>query len=154
MADNVIINASSGTANIASDDVGGVQYQYIKLDMGGDGVASHVTAANPLPVTIPLIVNTTINDGIKVVTTAGTRAALATSATIKQIIITALSTNTGTIVVGGSTCVAAPGTQGSPTRRGTPLGIGDTVTIDITNPSLIYIDATTSGDGVSWTALS
>ena len=154
MPDNVIINASAGTADIATDDVGGVQYQYIKLDIGGDGLADHVTAANPLPVTVPSTANTQIIDGIKLVTTAGTRASLSSSAEINQVVITALSTNTGTVVVGGSTCVAAPGTHGSPTRRGTPLNIGDTVIIDITDPSLVYIDATVSGDGVSWTALS
>lgn len=37
MADNVLITPGAG-ATIASDDVGGVQYQKIKLDMGGDGL--------------------------------------------------------------------------------------------------------------------
>jgi hypothetical protein len=48
MADNVIItkgaNATppSGT-EIATDDVGGVQFQRVKLDVGGDGVSTPVT---------------------------------------------------------------------------------------------------------------
>jgi hypothetical protein len=42
MADNVTLPASSGTFSAASDDVGGVQYQRIKLDIGGDGVASPI----------------------------------------------------------------------------------------------------------------
>lgn len=49
MADNVAITAGSGTS-IATDDVSGVHYQRVKLDVGGDGAASAVTALNPLPV--------------------------------------------------------------------------------------------------------
>jgi len=41
MADNVAITAGSGT-NIASDDVGGVHYQRVKLDGGGDGAAAPI----------------------------------------------------------------------------------------------------------------
>lgn len=36
MADNVSITAGSGT-NIASDDIGGVQFQRVKMTVGGDG---------------------------------------------------------------------------------------------------------------------
>src|SRR3954465_4653193 len=45
MSDNVTI---TGTA-IASDDIGGVQYQRIKVTHGSDGVANDVTATTPLP---------------------------------------------------------------------------------------------------------
>jgi hypothetical protein len=38
MADNVAISPGAGVT-IATDDVGGVQYQRVKLDFGGDGVA-------------------------------------------------------------------------------------------------------------------
>lgn len=53
MADNVTIPASgtgSVTPVVATDDVGGVHYQRVKLDVGGDGVSTPVTAAAPLPV--------------------------------------------------------------------------------------------------------
>lgn len=43
MADNVAITPGSG-ATIASDDVGGVQFQRVKLDVGGDGVSLPVAA--------------------------------------------------------------------------------------------------------------
>jgi hypothetical protein len=51
MADNVTVNAGT----FATDDVGGVHYQRIKLDLGGDGVASSLirgqqSAASALPV--------------------------------------------------------------------------------------------------------
>ena len=52
MADNVILNSPTTVgATIATDDVGGVQHQLIKVEFGADGVATPVTAAAPLPVT-------------------------------------------------------------------------------------------------------
>lgn len=55
MADNVTFQIGTPASppaltSVATDDVGGVQYQRVKLDSGGDGVASPVSAANPLPV--------------------------------------------------------------------------------------------------------
>jgi hypothetical protein len=50
MADNTTLNPGSGGDVIASDDVAGVKYQVVKLDVGGDGASSSVTADNPLPV--------------------------------------------------------------------------------------------------------
>lgn len=49
MADNVSVTAGSGTS-IATDDVAGVHFQRVKLDIGGDGVTSPITSGNPLPV--------------------------------------------------------------------------------------------------------
>ena len=43
----------NGTATIATDDIGGVHYQRVKLIHGADGVnAGDVSAANPLPTTL------------------------------------------------------------------------------------------------------
>jgi len=47
MADNVAITAGSGTA-IAADDVSGVMYQKVKLDLGGDGVSDPVETTLPV----------------------------------------------------------------------------------------------------------
>jgi hypothetical protein len=52
MADNVAITAGAGT-NIASDDIGGVQYQRVKVTWGSDGTADDASASAPLPVTAP-----------------------------------------------------------------------------------------------------
>lgn len=51
--DNVLINAvtTPGGATIATDEVGGVQHELVKVEFGSDGVATMVDAANPLPVT-------------------------------------------------------------------------------------------------------
>lgn len=51
MADNFTANAGSGGDTFAADDVGGVKYPYSKIDIGGNGVSSPVSAANPMPVT-------------------------------------------------------------------------------------------------------
>jgi hypothetical protein len=48
MADNVAITPGAGT-NIATDDVGGVQHQRVKVEYGGDGSATDVSNATPLP---------------------------------------------------------------------------------------------------------
>jgi len=54
MADNVPITAGSGT-NVASDDISGVQFQRIKLTLGGDGTNDgDVASGNPMPVTAAL----------------------------------------------------------------------------------------------------
>jgi hypothetical protein len=52
MADNVAITAGAGTT-IASDDIGGVQYQRVKITHGLDGTADDANATTPLPVTAP-----------------------------------------------------------------------------------------------------
>lgn len=90
-----------------------------------------------------------VGDGRTVVTTAGTRVQLAAQgglAAVGAIAITALSTNTGTIVVGGPTVVAAAGT-----RRGTPLAASGSMTIVTDDLSDVWLDATVSGEGVSYT---
>lgn len=58
MADNVAITAGAGT-NIASDDIGGIQYQRVKVTHGQDGSASDVSSVSPLPVTAPAASRTT-----------------------------------------------------------------------------------------------
>ena len=53
MADNTTLNTGSGGDVIASDDIGSVKYQRIKLIHGADGVNDgDVSQANPLPVTL------------------------------------------------------------------------------------------------------
>lgn len=49
MADNIAITQGSGTS-IATEDVSGVQHQKIKIEFGTDGVATMVSASDPLPV--------------------------------------------------------------------------------------------------------
>jgi len=49
MADNIVLNAGSGGATLASDDVGGIQYQLIKLGFGALDSFTIVTGSAGLP---------------------------------------------------------------------------------------------------------
>ena len=90
--------------------------------------------------------NTTgLGDNRKTVASAGTAEALAGSTAIKWVIVTAETDNTGIVVVGGSTVVAALAT-----RRGVPLAAGDSVTLTIDNLADVFVDATVSTDGVTF----
>jgi hypothetical protein len=103
---------------------------------------------NPDGSSIGNIVTTpgSVGDGRKTVTTGGTAEALASSTSIKSVVITAETDNTGVIVVGGSTVVAALGT-----RRGTPLSAGESLSLEIDNLADVYLDTTVNGDGVTYT---
>lgn len=94
------------------------------------GLGGSFTASTP----------TTIGDGSEVVALAGTRVQLG-AATSKKIIITAKVTNTGTIWVGGSTVAAG---------RGIPLVALQNVTLELSDVSAVYIDATVNGEGVTY----
>jgi len=88
-----------------------------------------------------------IADGRKVVATAETAVQLsATSVTCKRVFIQAEETNTGNIVVGGSTVVAKADT----TRRGLLLFPSQGEWLNVNNLNLVYIDATVSTDGVTY----
>ena len=89
---------------------------------------------------------TSITDGRKVVTTAGTRVQLSsTPIAVKRCTLTAETDNTGAMVVGGATVVAAQAT-----RTGVPLAPGDSYELEINDLSLIYLDSEINGDGVTF----
>jgi len=48
MADDVTLNPGVGGAVVATDDVGGVQYQRVKLDLGSDGQTTPVVGSLPI----------------------------------------------------------------------------------------------------------
>ena len=52
MTDNVVVSANVGIgATVATDDIGGVQHQRVKIVIGADGVSDgDVAATNPMPV--------------------------------------------------------------------------------------------------------
>lgn len=51
MADNILTRLlSGGAANIATDEIGSVHHQRVKVQHGADGAATDVSAASPLPV--------------------------------------------------------------------------------------------------------
>lgn len=51
MADNIDIkDAAAATRTVATDEIGGVSYQRVKITFGADGTATDVSAAAPVPV--------------------------------------------------------------------------------------------------------
>jgi hypothetical protein len=107
---------------------------------GGGSVVSVTSTVTPAG-------DDVVADGRNVVTTAGTRVQLSAQA-CKEVVITAETDNTGMIVVGSVTCVAAIAT-----RRGVPLNAGDSATFAVDNVNRLYIDSTVSGEGVTWAIL-
>lgn len=67
MADNIAITAGAGTT-VASDDIGGVHYQRVKMVWGVDGTASDANATTPLPVSLTMPA-TQIHKAVNVTTT-------------------------------------------------------------------------------------
>lgn len=87
-----------------------------------------------------------IGDGRKTVAASATAEKLASATKCTSVVITALAANTGVIVFGASTVVAA-----AATRRGTPLSAGETASVPIVDLDQIYLDTTVNGEGVSYT---
>ena len=52
MADNINVDPGTGVGAVpvATDEVGGIQYQVIKIATGGDGAATLISSANPVPI--------------------------------------------------------------------------------------------------------
>jgi hypothetical protein len=93
-------------------------------------------------------ISTSVADGRAVVTAAGTREQF-DALPCRSVAITAETDNTGVVVIGGPTVVAALAT-----RRGTPMSAGDTTIWAVDNMNLLWRDSTVSGDGVTFTVLA
>jgi hypothetical protein len=87
---------------------------------------------------------TTAYSGQKNVTTAGSHLVLGTTQAIVSITVTAKPTNTGNIFVGP---------DGVTSTTGLILQPGDSVSLDVSNVTAVYIDSAVSGEGVSWLAI-
>jgi hypothetical protein len=87
---------------------------------------------------------TALYNGKTVVATAGTRVALTTTLTLQSgVTVKALAANTGIIYLGNATVASTNGFQ---------LSVGEEKFVEIDDPAKIYIDASVSGEGVSWEA--
>jgi hypothetical protein len=85
-----------------------------------------------------------IGDGTATVASAGTAVQLST-VTCTKVIIQAHESNTGTIVIGGATVVAA-----LIGRRGVALFPTQSQAFGVANLNLLYIDGTVSGDKINY----
>ena len=88
---------------------------------------------------------TTILNGNKNVTTAGTRVTLASSTSCKSVTIKAKIANTGTIYVGDTSVSSS---------NGFALAAGETVSLDIANLNTVNLDASVSGEGVTYVGVA
>lgn len=97
-----------------------------------------------------------LGHGRKAVTAAGTAEALdADSDLVSDVWITPLSTNTGIVVIGGPGVIAGVGTT---TRVGVELtpptadvAQSPPLHLEVDDLGKVFVDAVTSGDGVSFT---
>lgn len=96
-------------------------------------IAATVTTSEAAP--------TTIYNGNKNVTTAGTRVTLASSQAVKSITIKAKIANTGTIYVGDTSVSSS---------NGFALAAGETLSLDLANLNTVNLDASVSGEGVTY----
>jgi hypothetical protein len=137
MADNVPVTAGAGT-NIATDDIGSVHYQRVKLTWGVDGVATDASATNPIPVTRA---NSTVVASAKLaVATPGTQVQC-TGGACDWVIVKASRNNQSTIYLGGSAVSSADGLELDP---------GDATWLDVTNTNAVWVDALVAGDYVTF----
>lgn len=131
MADNVAITAGSGIS-IASDDIGGVQYQRIKIAQGADGVGVDVSSAAPLQVSLantganatPVVVDLGANNDVTVTGTVTANAGTGTMAVSLASVPSHAVTNAGTFAVQAAGDVANDGAD-----SGSPQKIGGVATI-------------------------
>lgn len=87
----------------------------------------------------------TITSGRKTSTTIGTAVSITTDRFCRNLKISALPTNTSAVYVGGSNTLATAGSE-----VGIALSGGGFIEFVISDPSLIYLDVLTSGDGVTY----
>ena len=75
MADNILVDPGTGGSAkpVATDDVGGVQYQVIKIATGGDGVANYLSTSFPLPVSVGGAAVSTTSGGFEYETVAASQ---------------------------------------------------------------------------------
>ncbi|WP_199614654.1 hypothetical protein [Paenibacillus alkalitolerans] len=85
-----------------------------------------------------------LKGAVQNVTTAGTRVQLPSYA-CREVTLIAKAGNTGRIYVGGNDV--------SSTVYGADLAAKDSITLAVNNTNLIYIDASVSGEGISYVAI-
>ena len=154
MADNVVLPGTGGT--IAADEIGGAQYQRVKVSWGADGTANDTSAANPLPVSLGAgtavigqvssvtFGTATAISGLITVTGAGTAVQGTDVSLTNGVYIRALSTNTGIGYVGND----GAGTVSSTT--GFEMTSEQLVLIQVTNLNNVWFNSTVANDKFCW----
>lgn len=86
-----------------------------------------------------------VGGGRTTVTTAGTPVQLG-SGRCRAVIVTALKSNTGDVVIGGDNGVRAAIAN----RNGTPLAAKESASYDVASLDALWVDAEVNGEGVSY----
>ncbi len=141
MSDNVVLNAGEGGSSVRTDDVGGIQYQVVKLDVGGDGLSVPVVGTLPVSgtVTVTEAAPTVVRNGQVAIAVTGTAVAIAATTAVKYVVVQALSGNSGSIWVGSSAVTNGP------TGNGCELQPGQPTSLAIADLASVYINGT-AGD--------
>ena len=153
LADNVSITPGSGVT-VASDDIGGIQHQQVKIEHGIDGTAIPVSTTNPLP--------TQLHSGTidSIANLAGGTVTLSNPGTIVQIAggtvtTTASFTNGETSALGTNSSNEASNSSYTNWSTNTWTGAGEqndysyvSVDIDVDEDGTLYYDF--SVDGTNW----
>lgn len=145
MADNVQLATMVGGDICAADDIGGVKHQRVKVGHGANGSYVDTSAAAPLPVeqlgvaAVAVASGSSIGSARVVVTTPGTRVGLASNPAL-SVTVRAATTNPGTVYLGGIGVTAANGFELAP---------GEAISMDVSNTSAVYVDASVAACVVS-----
>lgn len=127
MADNIELDAGSGGATIAGDEISGVVYQRVKLIHGADGSNDgDVATANPLPIDVQELDGNAIDLGAGNIGSATQRVTLATDQAV--------------VPAGGNVAHDA-------SDSGNPVKVGHKAVAHGSNPS-----AVAAGDRTDWYA--
>lgn len=136
-------------ADIDGKDADTVNALIYGRESAGTTHSVRVNSNGELIVSTSAAIASVVGDGRQVVAVPGTAIALAGATTIKEVTVTAEEDNTGVVVVGSSTVIAALAT-----RRGTPLHPMSSTTIAVDNLDAVFIDAIVATDGVTYQYLA
>ncbi len=137
MADNTELNAGTGGDTIASDDIGGIKHQRVKVEHGADGSATDVSAASPMPVEI--------GDGTdQALVSAGGALLTDASATTQPVSAASLPLPSGAATAAAQ---LADGHNVTVDNASVPIANNDTVSTNNSSTSTLIADAVFTGTG-------
>lgn len=126
-------------AAIAAIPAGGYEIVGLKNDI--DGRISPATEDTLGFIKTNTETSTGVGSGRVTVTTPGTQVVLGASTGLKSLTVKALSTNTGIIYIGDS---------GVSSSNGFELLAGDSISMDMSDTTAVYIDSTVASEGVTY----
>lgn len=135
MADNVTLNPMNGGAVVAADEVAGAMVQRVKVGHGGDGSYADVEATNPLPVGLA---PGSSADAAVVVGNTVAPVRLPSVPGVLGVTVRAQLDNVGRVYLGGPAVARASGFELAP---------GEGVSLDVTDPSALWLAVDSDGDG-------